>query len=493
MCERFFYALFTKTLFIRIKNIDTGHWLIKHILQPMKENSRQNTQLQRSLSRFDAIMMIVGNMVGIGIFTTTGYYAQYLATPLGLYVVWLGGAIYAFSGAMVYAELATRFPRAGGDYLFLSNAYHPLLGFLFGWSTFTVTYPGSIATIAIGFAYYFLQLFPPEIKEWVFHLPGVPFSLTSIKLVAIGIVFVLTWLNSRGLRSGAGFQNFVVVLGILVLLAFVAMGLISPQGEWGNFVPFFPEGLDFQTISLWGVALIGVVFTYSGWTVLVYIAGEVKAPQKNIPYAMGVAVLLVAILYVLINTVYLYAQPLTQMSGDVEIGYLTMRILFGENTGTFFSIMIIIMVLSSLNSTILSGARIYYAMAAENRFFRFVAHIHPKFRVPANSLWLQFGWTTLLILLGTFNQLLTYTVFVMVLFSLLAGIALFLLRRRSQPPENIFLAWGYPVVPVIYLGISFWLLGNTLYHRPVESVIGVSLVLAGIPFYYWWEKKKKNN
>ena len=447
-------------------------------------------QLKRSLSRFDAVMMIVGNMIGIGIFTTTGYNAQYLDSPFGLFVIWIGGALYAFCGALTYAELSTRFPHAGGDYLFLNNAYHPLLGFLFGWSTFTVTYPGSIATIAIGFAFYFLQLFPPAVKEWGMVLPFFSLKLPLIKITAITITLLLTWLNSRGIRSGAGFQNVVVVLGMLVMAAFVAFGLLSPNGSWQHFLPFFPERIQADALSLWGVALIGVVFTYSGWTVLVYIAGEVKTPRRNIPYSMAIAVALVATLYILMNIIYLYTQPLSGMSGDVEIGYITMKILFGTNAGTFFSVMIIIMVLSSLNSTVLSGARIYYAMAKEGRFFSAAAQIDPKHRVPAKSLWMQFGWTFLLILLGTFDQLLTYTVFVMVLFSFLAGVALFVLRRRESDATSFYSVWGYPVVPIIYLLISFWLLVNTVYHRPVESLGGLVIVLVGIPFYFWWEKRK---
>lgn len=451
----------------------------------------QPPRLVRSLTRFDAVAMIVGNMIGIGIFTTTGYNAQYLDAPMGLFMIWLIGAVYAFCGALTYAELSTRFPHSGGDYLFLTHAYHPLTGFLFGWSTFTVTYPGSIAAIAIGFAYYFLQLLPPGIKEWAMPLPLAGVEIPISKFIAIGITFVLTWLNSRGIRSGAGFQNVVVTLGILVLVGFVAVGITSPQGDWSHFRPFFPVSFDFPHLSRWGVALVGVLFAYSGWTVLVYIAGEVKEPRKNIPFAMAIAVTLVGVLYLLVNMVYLYTQPLSQMSGDVEIGYITMKLLFGTRAGMIFSLMILIMVLSTLNSTILSGARIYYAMAKEGRFFSHAAEIDPVYHVPSNSLWLQFWWSVLLILLGTFDQILTYTVFVIVLFSFLAGIALFVLRRRNPGDETVYRSWGYPVITILYLIISLWLMVNTLYHRPVESLLGMGIVLIGIPFYYGWERRGK--
>ncbi len=448
-------------------------------------------RLPRSLNRFDAAMMIVGNMIGIGIFTTTGFNAQYLHSPAGLFLVWILGGLYAFCGALTYAELSSRFPRAGGDYLFLKHAYHPLAGFLFGWSTFTVTYSGSIATIAIGFAAYFVRILPGNFQQMALQIPLSGTEVSLPKPVALLVAFFLTLLNSRGIRKGAGFQNATTVLGIITLLAIIIAGFLSGRGNPAHFRPFFPDHFNPGEISLLGVALVGVLFTYSGWTVLVYIAEEIKNPRRNIPAAMGMAVGLVAALYILMNAVYLYAQPLREMPGTVEIGYRTIAILFGRNTSLLFSLIIMLMVLSSLNATILSGARVYFAMAREGLFFKPAGRLHPQYRAPANSLWLQFCWAAVLILAGTFDQLLTYTVFVMVLFSFLSGIALFILRRRAAragEPSSIYHAWGYPLIPLIYLGISVWLMANTLYHQPLGALAGVLIVLSGTPFYFYWKK-----
>ncbi|MCK6619386.1 MAG: amino acid permease [Calditrichia bacterium] len=448
-------------------------------------------RLPRSLNRFDAAMMIMGNMIGIGIFTTTGFNAQHLHSPAGLFLVWILGGIYAFCGALTYAELSSRFPRAGGDYLFLKHAYHPLAGFLFGWSTFTVTYSGSIATIAIGFAAYFVRILPGDLPQMTWRIPLLGAELSLLKPVALLVAFLLTLLNSRGIRKGAGFQNATTVLGIITLLAIIVAGFLSGRGNPAHFRPFLPDHFSPGEISMLGVALVGVLFTYSGWTVLVYIAEEIKNPRKNIPAAMGMAVGLVAALYILMNAVYLYAQPLREMPGTVEIGYRTLAILFGKNTSLLFSLIIMLMVLSSLNATILSGSRVYFAMAREGLFFNPAGRLHPRYRAPANSLWLQFCWATVLILAGTFDQLLTYTVFVMVLFSFLSGIALFILRRRAVregEPATVYHAWGYPVIALIYLGISAWLMGNTLYHQPLGALAGVLIVLSGTPFYFYWKK-----
>jgi APA family basic amino acid/polyamine antiporter len=433
-------------------------------------------------------------MIGIGIFTTTGFNAENLNSPAGLFLLWILGGLYAFCGALTYAELGTRFPEAGGDYLFLKNAYHPLAGFLFGWSTFTVTYTGSIAAIAIGFAAYFIRILPEAYQQWQLYFPLVGFSLPLLKIIALAITLVLTILNSFGIRKGARFQNIFTLLGITTLLFIIILGFSSAKGSFSHFQPFFPETFSGEEISLLGVALVGVIFTYSGWTVLVYIAGEIKNPRRNIPGAMGIAVVLVGLLYMLMNAVYLYAQSLRDMSGTVEIGYQTLKILFAEETSLMFSLVIMLMVLSSLNATVLSGARVYYAMAREKRFFKPLGKLHPRYRVPVNSLWVQFVWVVILILIGRFDELLTYTVFVMVVFSFLSGVALFVLRKkemRGKPSNAVYHAWGYPVVPIIYLAISGWLMINTLYHRPLESLGGIAIVLLGVPFYLWWNRNEK--
>lgn len=448
-----------------------------------------NLQLNRSLNRFDAVMMLIGNMIGIGIFTTTGYIAGFIQVPSYFYLIWILGAGYAFCGALVYAELATRFPVSGGDYHFLKAAYHPLFGFLFGWSTFTVTYTGSIATISVGFATYFLNLLPTTVQNWQFK-SGFGFQLNLLKLVAILITVCLTWINARGLKHGARFQNVFTLTGVGIIVAFIFWGLTSSKANGGNFTPFFPPQFKISEIALLGVALVSVIFTYSGWTTIVYIAGEIKEPNRSIPGAMWVSVLLVALIYLLVNSVYLFSMPLTQMRGIVDIGYQSMQALFGKNVGIIFSILIMLLTLSSLNSTILSGARIYYAMAEEGRFFKVAAKLHPKFNVPAPSLWLQCVWSIILIFSGTFNQLLTYTVFVMVLFSFLSGGSLWLLRKNEVQTKSTYQMKAFPLVLVFYMAVSAWILVTVLMTRPAESLIGIFIIGLGTPFYFYWKRRQ---
>jgi len=451
-------------------------------------------KLPRSLSRFDAVMMIIGNMVGIGIFTTTGYIAGYMNSNIWLLLVWILGGIYSFCGALTYAELSTRFPREGGDYHYLNSAFHPLLGFLFGWSTFTVTYTGSIATIAVGFSTYFSNMLPVNIQNLQLSLQLVPLlTITTIKIVAILITLLLTWLNTMGIRRGKQFQNIFTVTGLGIITTLAILGFSSDKGNFDNFTPFLPAHISFEDVSLLGVALIGVIFTYSGWTVIVYIAGEIREPRPNIPSAMWISVGIVTFLYLILNTVYVYATPLSHMAGVVDIGNHALQILFGANFGLFFSVIIMLLVLSTLNSTILSGARIYYAMAREGRFFKVAGKLNSRYKVPSSSLWLQCGWSILLILSGSFDQLLIYTGFMMVLFSSLSALGLFVLRRKQKMTDAIYPVLGYPYVPAVYLCISVWIMLNTLIHRPLESFLGIIIILIGLPFYFFWEKKRYNN
>ncbi len=445
--------------------------------------------LVRTLTTRDAFMLVTGNIIGIGIFTTTGHISQYVSSPGMMMGIWVIGGILAFCGGLTYAELATRFPRAGGDFHYLSHAYHPLLGFFFGWSTFVVTYTGSLAVIAVGFSHYFFNLFPPAFQDLHFVLPLIGFEIGGIKIAAILITALFTFLNTRGIKSGVRWQLVLTLVTVAILLTFIAVGLTSPSGDWGHFSPLFAGKTGESGLFRLGAALIGIFFTYSGWTALVYIAGEVKTPRKTIPTGISLGVLVVVLLYLAMNVVYLYALPLSGMRNVVDIGYRVLLNLRGKEWSLFFNIMILIAVLSTLNVTVLSGARIYYAMSQKSQFFAPAGRLHPRYRSPANSLWLQFGWTVLLILSGSFNQLLTYTVFIMVCFAFLTGLSLFILRRRQGMPPDVYAAWGYPFTTLLYVLITGWIMLNTLWENPLQSLLGITVILLGLPFYYYFRRR----
>ncbi len=447
-----------------------------------------SSELIRSMTAKDAILLVVGNIIGIGIFTTTGYISGYVPTAQMMLLLWVVGGLLAFCGSLTYSELASRFPMAGGDFHYLSHAYHPLVGFLFGWSTFTVTYTGSIATISMGFAYYFTHLLPAALTTYQFKIPGLPIYVDAIKIVAITITFLLTFLNVRGIRSGTRWQNLFTVLSLAVLMGFIVMGITSPNGNWKHLWSGFAQPLGMPLMSAMGVALIGVYFTYSGWTALAYVAGEIRNPRKTIPLAMGVGVIVVGVLYFVVNSVYFYAFPISDMRNIVDIGYQSFLALRGESWSRFFNIMILLAVLSTLNATILSGARIYYAMSREKQFFPAAGQLHPRIRSPSRALWWQLIWTILLIFSGSFNQLLTYTVFIMVLFAFLSGTGLFLLRRKSPRAPDIYKVHAYPLTPLVFITITGWIMLNTLWEHPIQSLLGIAAVLTGLPFYLYFRR-----
>jgi APA family basic amino acid/polyamine antiporter len=446
--------------------------------------------LQRVLTSRDAYMLIVGNIIGIGIFTTTGYISTYVQDSFTMLGIWILGGVLSFCGALTYSELSTRFPRAGGDFHYLGHAFHPLIGFLFGWSALLVTYTGSISVIAMGFGYYFLNFFSPEIQQLSWKISGIGLKVSLLKLIAISIVFVFTIINVRGVKLGANWQRVFTIGSITTLILYIVAGLSSSQGSWSNLQLSSLSMFSISSIPNIGEGLIGVYFTYSGWTILAYVAGEIENPRRNIPIASFAGVATVVFLYFFMNITYNYALPVPEMSGIVDIGFHTLQLLWGQAFSYIFTIIISIAIISTLNSTVLSGSRIYYAMSKNGQFFRRYGELHPRFGTPANALWIQFVWSSILILSGSFNQLLTYTVFVMVAFGFLSGIALILLRIRNKSSEQPYLAWGYPATIIVYIGFTLFIMLNTMIKQPVETIAGMVLVALGLPFYFYFSRRK---
>ena len=435
-------------------------------------------------------MLIVGNIVGIGIFTTTGYISNFVNAASTMLLLWILGGLISFFGAVTYSELSTRFPKAGGDFHYLSKAFHPLMGFLFGWSALFVTYTGSIAVIAVGFGYYFLNFFPPQIQQLSWTIPEFQLELSLLKFIAIAIAFIFSYINVRGVKLGANWQKVFTIGSILTLIIYIIIGFISSKGNWLNFQSNGTINFSLNSISNMGEALIGIYFTYSGWTILAYVAGEIENPRRNIPIASFVGVTTVVLLYFFMNLTYIYALPVHEMSNAVDIGFQALRVLWDQGFSYFFAIIILIAIISTLNSTILSGSRIYYAMSHQGLFFKRYGLLHEKYETPANALWIQFFWASILIISGSFNQLLTYTVFVMVAFGLLSAAGLVFLRSKNASLNQPYLAWGYPVTTFIYMGFMLFILINTLLKQPFETISGIILVGIGLPFYFYFSRQQ---
>ncbi len=450
-------------------------------------------RLLRRLSAFDGTLLTVGSVLGSGIFLTGGAVAAALPHPGLILLVWLAGGLLTMAGAVTYAELGTLFPRAGGLYDFLKEAYGPVWGFLYGWSAFWVIMSGGIAALAAGFAEY-LGVFVPDLSTHrmiaSLSVGSATWELSSGQLVAAGAILVLTLVNYLGVRQGATAQNLLTLLKVGSVLAFCALGLWLPAPLTRGFSPPLAQG---SLVTLFGVAMIAVLWTYDGWYGLVFSAEELREPERTLPRALLAGTLIIMVLYLLLNVVYLKALPIARMAASTRIGEDAARALFGPFGGHLLSAAILVSIFGCLSATILYSSRIYMPMARDGLFFHSLARIDPRSRVPARSLWAQSLWAILLTLSGTYEQLFTYVTFVVVLFQVAAGVALFVLRRRRPALPRPYRAWGYPVVPALFVLASLLLVGNTLAERPVESMAGLGLLAIGLPAYAFWRRRTASN
>ncbi len=429
--------------------------------------------LSRRLGRFDSIMMMVGIVIGSGIFLTTGIMARSIPSPTLILLAWLVGGAITLTGAVTFAELGAAMPQAGGQYVYLREAYGPLAGFLFGWILFLISMGGSIAALAVGFAEY-LGYFLPSL---------------SGKVVAVGVIVLLSAFNYIGVGLGKSIQNIFTVAKIGAMAAFIILGLTVGRVieiDW----TLNPQGV--ASASLWvgfGVAIIAVQWAFDGWHNVTYIAGEIKDPRRNLPVALIAGTLIITALYLLINYVYLLALPMNEMAGVVRIAERSSTALFGGATAGLISAAVLISIFGALNGAIFAALRVYYAMARDRVFFQKVGQVHPRFGTPAFAILLQCLWAGALALTGTYEQLFTYVVFVTLTFWIAAVAAVFVLRRRRPDMPRPYRTPGYPVVPAVFIAATAAILINTLFARPVESLAGLGLTLLGIPVYYYWRNR----
>jgi len=431
-------------------------------------------ELKRDLGLFDATMIVIGNVVGMGIFITTGLLAQELPHPLYIIAIWIIGGFLTLAGALTYSELASALPHAGGDYNYLKAAYGPWAGFLLGWISFFVINPGSIAALSVG-AVKYLSFYFPIFKE-----------IIQEKLMAISMVLLLSTINYLGVKAGSKTQNFLTMVKLLTIIGLIALGFTIGKGSWHHFTVFSTR--DFKVTNLLGTAMIAVIFTYSGWFASAYMGSEIKNPKTNLPLSFIIGTLVAMILYCTLNSIYIYALPVEEMTGVVNIGEKAASVLFGPVPATLISLLICLAILGTLNSTILTAPRMYYAMAKDGLFVGMMTRVHPKYRTPHVSISLQAALSCVLIVLGTFNQLLTYVVFAILLSSIASGIALFTLRLRRPDLRPDYRTWGYPYTPVIFILAYIWIAIQILFGKPLESLIGIGIVLTGIPFYIYWKR-----
>jgi len=452
----------------------------------MADNIEKNG-LTRKLGLFPLTNIVIANMIGAGIFTTSGLLMQDLHNPMIMIILWVVGGTIAICGALSYGELGAAIPRAGGEYAFLSRLYHPTLGFLSGWVSFFVGFSAPIAASAIGFVAYMTRAFPEILRLGIFD-ESIEATILR-KLYAICVIVLFTAIHTRGLEFGANVQNVLTILKVGLIVGLIFAGFVFGQGSWDH----FSQGVDFQFgFEGWkviGLSLMWIMFAYSGWNASAYIGSEVKNPSKNLPRSLIVGTGIVILLYFCLNLIYVYAVAPPDMEGVISIAGLAAGNLFGQSFERILSIMISFALFSSLSAYIILGPRVYYSMAKDKHFFRFAQDVHKKFGVPAKSIILQGAIATVMVLFGTFDQLLTYMGFSLGIFPLLAVLGVFKVRRLKLSPYKMP---GFPLAPVLYILAGIAILTLAFFQRPMESSIAIATVLVGIPVYWIFKKKYGN-
>jgi APA family basic amino acid/polyamine antiporter len=439
--------------------------------------------LERKLGLFPLTNIVIANMVGAGIFTTSGLLMKDLHHPVVMLGLWVVGGLVALCGALSYGELGAAFPHAGGEYAFLSRLYHPILGFLSGWVSFFVGFSAPIAASAIGFSEYLTRAFPGLLHPGV--IGGGSEAAVMKKLYAILIIAAFTFLHTRGLETGARVQNALTGLKILLIVGLVAAGFAFGKGSLGHLVAAAPFRFDFGGLKTLGLSLMWIMFAYSGWNASAYVGSEVKDPTRNLPRSLLVGTGVVMLLYLALNLFYVYAIPPAQMEGVISVGGLAAGNLFGRSAETVLSVLISFALFSSLSAYLILGPRVYYSMARDGIFFRSIAYVDPKCSVPTRSIMLQGAIASAMVLFGTIEQLLTYMGFSLGIFPLLAVLGVFKLRRTGRSAVKLP---GYPVASAVYIIIGTTILLLAFLERPVESLVAVATALAGIPVYYFFKR-----
>ena len=447
--------------------------------------------LERRLGPVDAAAIVVSNVIGGGIFFVPIIVAQMVPHPVAMIGTWIAGGALALAGAMAYAELAALRPRAGGEYVYLHEAFGPMAAFLTGWTSFVAGFSGAIAASSVALADYLGRFVPAAADASplaTLPIPGVPLVVTPKTVVALTVIAALTVIHARGLGPGRVVQNVLAALKVSALVVFVAMAFAIGRGTFAHFA----DSGD-ASAAAFALALVPVMFSYSGWNAATYVAEEVRDPGRNIPLALGIGTLAVVAIYVALNLTYLYAMPITNLAslGGGRLLDIVAERLFGFVAGGVLAAFTIVGLAASVSAMVLAGPRVYYAMARDGLFFPAAERVHPRFRTPIVAIVAQSVWSGVLVLSGTLSQLVSYTGFAIVLFSGVAVAAVFVLRRRSPKEVRPFRTWGYPWAPAIFVVACAGMLMNDLWRTGATAIAGVAVITAGVPVYLWMRRQRR--
>jgi APA family basic amino acid/polyamine antiporter len=422
-------------------------------------------------------MLVISSVIGVGIFLTPGTVADYVPHPGLFLAAWLAGGLLSLAGALANAELGAMYPHAGGDYVYLREAYHPLAGFVAGWLTFFVIYAGTVATLATGFA--------EGLAGFVVVGPG------GKMLTAIALTIFASAVNYTGVRAGALVNNVSGTIKLAALAALMIAGPLVGHGDINHLRPL-AHGAGATSYYSFGLALPPVLFTYLGWNASVYVASEIRDPGRNVPRSLFLGLAVCTVIYMGLNAVYLYALPVDTLRGELRVGEAVARALFGPSGGRIMATLVLASILGCLNATILVGPRIAYAMALDGRFFRGVHRVHDTYHTPHVAIVLQaLASSVLIIVLGSFPRILDYTTFAILLATIADTTALYALRTREPTRHRPYRAWGYPVVPGVYLVANAVIAAAMLWGRPKECAIALAVAATAVPFYLLFSRRQQ--
>jgi APA family basic amino acid/polyamine antiporter len=450
----------------------------------LKNSLKKDPSLKREIGFVSATALVIANMVGTGIFMTSGFIIHEVKEPLGLLFCWLMGGAFSFCGALCYAELGAAFPRAGGEYVFLKESFGPWAGFLSGWISLVVGFSAPIAAAAVAFSTYLLRCLQirPEDLEVDVSIMGFKFlTLSSVSIIALAVILLFSLVHYRSLTFGSRIQNVLTAFKIGLILVFITAGFFFGDGSWSHFAMNFDGGLSFN--QNFAVSLIFVSFAYSGWNAAAYIGSEIENPQRNLPLSLLTGTGIVAVLYLFLNVLYVYALPPEKMAGVMEVGVQSAVALFGKDIGCIFSGAIALGILSVISAMIMTGPRIYYAMGRDKVFFNLFGQIKPGHHTPGKAIFFQAFVASTLVLTAAFDQLLIYIGFTLSLCTLFTVAGLMVLRHRQPDRLLAYRIPFYPLPALFFIAGNLWIVCFSVTSRPLASLCGLATIGFGIGLY----------
>ncbi|HLJ17630.1 MAG TPA: amino acid permease [Bryobacteraceae bacterium] len=450
-------------------------------------SAQDSPALLRQLGLVSATALVIANMVGTGIFTTTGFLAGDLGSAKIVLLIWIFGAVCALAGAFCYSELGINFPSSGGEYVYLTEAYGPTWGFITGWISFFAGFSAPVAAAALAFSDY-LGYFYPSLKQsnpaLVLGSGGWALKIGGAQTVACSLVAIFTILNCVGVKATSRVQNFLTATKLLVIVSFIALGFLIGTGNWHNFsIPAHRTSAT-PLAAQFAISLFYIYMSYSGWNAATYVAEEIRQPARTLPLALATGTGLVALLYVILNIVFIYGAPLESLKGVVAVGSLAASRLFSPAVTGIFSALMAVSLLSTVNAMVTVGPRVYYAMAKNGAFFPIAAKVHPRWHTPAIAILCQ-GLCTMLMTLTPFSQLLVYIGFSLNFFASMSVASLFLFRRRPGWQKLRVVSFAWPLIPSLFVLVGIWITLFGLWLKPAVSGAAILTVITGAIAYHF--------